>query len=664
MTDHCRKQFQRRQRPLSNQNSKKLRFLFMALVLIVGTGAFLFHKERFTAISKIMIWLKENKPEVTKTPTSTASPRGNIYDRNFRPLAATYETYTIYARPLEIEDPETTTALLSEILSFDKKNILTSLKSERGFVWIARGIDQELADTIKAQNIKGVYQVVETKRFYPNYETAAHAVGFVEDGQGLDGIEFQYNTLLRGDEISKSELESLRFVPNVEFEQTPSNLVLNLDLLIQSKIEHYLTKRVKITGATSGCALVMNANTGAILGMASFPAFNPNRYWEFSSSALNNHVISEPVYPGELALIFQEAAAINLKNERKSQLLKSEAGTPLLVIEPETLKRRKLSLVPQITPVDPDYFSHFSRLLGFNRKLITDLPLKNETPETQSLLLTDPDYHSSALRLLTGFTALVNNGRVVTPQLLDKSYQDGNVDPLEPKMADSNITVALHPETSKDLVDFLASKWLKSDHISNTSKSPLFLEAHRFSTPAENITQSREHDNPAGHEGRTRITQSLMLGAIPGKNPKLTMIAVLSYPDNSHESNVVGIEPFGNKLTILKPAHDMVQKMLFVYEQSPPVPSADFWSNNKNILVGYTYPNSPDEKEYSFQESNHKQYMPDVTGKSLRAGLQVLQNFNLDIKIVGSGQIIAQQPVVGTELKNGSKCLLKMAEKI
>jgi hypothetical protein len=104
--------------------------------------------------------------------------------------------------------------------------------------------------------------------------------------------------------------------------------------------------------------------------------------------------------------------------------------------------------------------------------------------------------------------------------------------------------------------------------------------------------------------------------------------------------------------------------MLFVYEQSPPVPSSDFWNNNKNILVGYTYPNIPDKKEYAAQESNQKQYMPDVTGKSLRAGLQALQNLNLDIKVEGSGQIVAQQPAVGTELKNGSKCLLKMAAEI
>ena len=137
-----------------------------------------------------------------------------------------------------------------------------------------------------------------------------------------------------------------------------------------------------------------------------------------------------------------------------------------------------------------------------------------------------------------------------------------------------------------------------------------------------------------------------------------------SYPDSSDETSVDGIESFGNTLTILRPDHDMIQKILYVYEQSPPVPSADFWSNSKNVLADNSYPNSPDKKEFTVQESNHKQYMPDVTGKSLRAGLQALQNYNLDIKVVGNGQIVAQQPAAGAELKNGGKCLLKMAEKI
>jgi len=666
MTDHAHKQLQRRKKLQPNQRRKKLRLLLLALVLILGSGAFLFHDERFNTISEILVWLKENKPEDVKTSIRSATPRGNIYDRNFRPLAATYDTYTIYARPLEMEDPAAAAALLEEILGFEQKNLLANLKSERGFVWIARGIDQDLADTIKNHNIKGLHQVVETKRFYPNYETAAHAVGFVEDGQGLDGIEFQYNSLLKGSEISIEELKALNFSPNAEFSQTATHLVLNLDLLIQSKIENYLTKRVKVTGATSGCVLLMDANTGGILGMASFPAYNPNRYWEFSSSALNNHVVSEAVYPGELSLIFQQAAAINFQNEKKSLDLNNPATVESIpVIEPETLKRRKLSVAPQIDPIDPEYFARFAQLLGFSQKPATDIPLKNETPETSSLLLTDPVFHSSALRLLTGFTTLVNNGRIVTPHLLNKAYPKGNTTPVEPTLTGMKQTGFFHPDTSSNLIDFLAFKWLKMNNRSKTLKSPMFFESHQFAAPSRNFDQTQVYHNTAEMtEHAPRILQSVMLGFIPGRDTKLTMIAVFSYPDNYDDIYPDAFESLGNKFSILKPGRDMVQKLLYVAEQAPPVPSSDFWNSSNSSLAKNIDNLAPEKKAPVAWVPNHKKQMPDVTGKSLRAGLQTLQHYNLDIKLVGSGKIISQHPAAGSELKNGSECILKMQQKI
>ena len=666
MTDHARKQFQRRQKLLPHQRRKRLRLLLLALVLILGSGAFLFHKERFNGISEILTRLTETKPNDVITSAPSASPRGNIYDRNFRPLAATYETYTIYARPLEMEDPAAAAALLEEILGFEQKDLLASLKSERGFVWIAKGIDQELAETVKNSNIKGVYQVVETKRYYPNYETAAHAVGFVEDGQGLDGIEFQYNSLLKGDEMSRAELESLNIGSPDESGQTPSNLVLNLDLLIQSKIERYLSKRVKITGATGGCILVMDANTGEIFGMASFPAFNPNRYWEFSSSALKNHLISEPVYPGELALIFQQAAAINLRNEKKSHNLDSiAAGESLPVIEPVILKRRKLSVAPKIDSVDPEYFADFARSLGFYLEPATDIPLKDETQEPASLLLTDSFFNSSALRLLTGFTALFNNGRIVAPHLLNKAYPRGSARPIEPNLADIGQSLFLHPDTSGELVGFLAAKWLKMESRNKTSKDPMFFETHRFTTPAKSSEQNRGyHDVAKQPDQAPRIMQSVMLGAIPGKNPKLTMIVVLSYNDTTDAIYPDALESLGSKFSILKPDQDMVQKMLYMAEQSPPVPSPDYWTNSGIALTKNIDTPVSEKTASAAGGQNYKKHMPDVTGKSLRAGLQTLQHFNIDIKLVGNGKIIEQHPAPGTELKNGCECVLKMGLKI
>ena len=663
MTDHTEKHVQRR-RKLRPDNKRKKRIFLLALILILGSGAFLFHKNKFYAISEIITWLKLNKPGNVLASTSSSSQRGDIYDRNFRRLASTYETFAIYARPLEMDNPAASAGLLEDLLGLEQNNLAAKLKSERGFVWITKGIDQNLADTIKARNIKGVYQVVETKRFYPNYETAAHAVGFVENGQGLDGIEFQYNTLLRGDEINKAELDALHFSSATEFKETGTHLVLNMDLMIQAKIEKFLEKRVKITGAESGAVLLMDANTGGIIAMASFPVFNPNNYWEFTSSALSNHAITEPVYPGELALIFQQAAAINFNNERKSQAVDNldEAET-LTVIEPEIFKRRKLSVAPPVDTVETGYFVQFANMLGFGQKPLTDIPIKDEVPVFSSLVLTDPSFHSSALRLLTGFTTLMNKGKIVSPHLLYRAFPKENPTPVKTTLAAAEQTASLHPSTSKDLIDFLAAKWLK---ISNkaASKKPMFFEAHRYATALEN-SEPAENENTATAllEQNPHVTQSIMLGAIPGRNPKLTMLALLSYPDPYNGEHPDTLEVFSDKLSILTPDQDLIQKMLYVAERAPLEPSPDFWAKAGNALSANINHVSPEKKSLTEVATNEKN-MPDVTGKSLRAGLQVLQNFNMEIKLVGSGRIVSQYPAAGTQLKNGEVCLLEMQQEI
>lgn len=664
MTDHAEKQGQRR-RTLRSGIRRKKQIILLSLILILGSGAFLFHKDKFYAISEILSWLRQNKPASALASSPSPLPRGDIYDRNFRRLAATYETFAIYARPLEMEDPAASAHMLEEILGLEKNRLIANFKSERGFVWIAKNIDQSLADKVKERNIKGLYQVVETKRFYPNYQTAAHAVGFVENDQGLDGMEFQYNTLLRGGEISRTELEALHFSSAQEFKESGTHLVLNIDLMIQSKIERFLEKRVKITGAESGAVLLMNANTGGIIAMASFPAFNPNNYWDFSSSALNNNAVTEPVYPGELSLIFQQAAAINLKHERREQAFTSlrEAETHP-VITPEKRKRRKLSVAPPVDTVDPEYFVQFAKMLGFGQKPLTDIPLKDEAPVFSSFALTDPSFHTSALRLLTGFTALVNKGRIVSPHLLYRAFPKENPTPVETTLPVLEKTVSLHPATNKSLIDFLAAKWLKFKHKGRASQAPMFFEAHRYAAVPEETELDEGENTAATLNGHTpRITQSTMLGAIPGRDPKLTMLALLSYPDSYDEGYTGMLEAFGDKLSILSPDQELIKKMLYVAERDPLVPSPDFWANAGNASSSDINLRSPEKKEFTGMVEDKKN-MPDVTGKSLRAGLQVLQHFNLEVKLVGSGRIVSQEPAAGSRLKDGTVCILEMQQEI
>jgi hypothetical protein len=193
----------------------------------------------------------------------------------------------------------------------------------------------------------------------------------------------------------------------------------------------------------------------------------------------------------------------------------------------------------------------------------------------------------------------------------------------------------------------------------------MFFEAHRFATPAVNSGQAPVHTGAvelAEHD--PRILHSVMLGSIPGRDPKLTMIAVLSYPENNDDIYPDALESFGNKFSLLKPNKDMIQKLLYVAEQKPPLPSPDFWINSSSSVAKNFETHDPEKKDLVGSAADNKRHMPDVTGKSLRAGLQTLQHYNLDIRVVGNGKIVAQHPAADAELKTGSSCILRMEQDI
>ena len=407
----------------------------------------------------------------------------------------------------------------------------------------------------------------------------------------------------------------------------------------------------------------MDANTGAILALANYPSFNPNRYWEFSSISLQNYALTEPVYFGELGLIFQQAAAFNIKNEKKPDSTGSLSKTNLVkIITPEKLKRRKFSFAPQVEYVDPQYLASFSNLLGFSQKELSDLPLKDETPISTKTIINNPSFNTSALRLLKGFTTLMNGGRLVTPHLLHKAYQQKIITSLETGLMPSEQLV-LNASTAKDLNNFLASKWLKLSNRKISSGEPMFFETHRI---ISDVTASTEHKSIEKPQGETTpyLTQSVMLGAIPGKNPKLTMIAVLSYPNNSDGVYPEALETFGNRFSILTPGKEMIQKMLHVAAMESPNPSPDFWGNEGSLFAEDSAPQTLKGINQASLSDNLTKSMPDITGKSLRAGLQALQQYNLHIKLVGSGRIVSQHPPAGTELVNIDECTLKMQREI
>ena len=132
--------------------------------------------------------------------------RGLILDRHLNRLGASIEAFNITADPTQIKDPDKTAAALAGILDMHLSELKPQLARKGRFALLARRVPPARADEIKALNITGIYIRDDSKRFYPNRCLAAQVIGFTgKDDHGLEGLEYEYNTMLEGRTLKTEE---------------------------------------------------------------------------------------------------------------------------------------------------------------------------------------------------------------------------------------------------------------------------------------------------------------------------------------------------------------------------------------------------------------------------------------------------------------------------
>ena len=249
--------------------------------------------------------------------------RGLILDRNGVVLADNITTTSLVLVPNQIEDKEKVSQVLSEILGVTKEEMDKHVYKETSIERVhpeGRQLSYEKADYINSFNFSGVYLVKESKRYYPYEELLSHSIGYVGiDNQGLSGIELQYDDVLTGEDgaikyYSDAKGNTLDLSQVYVESKSGDNVVLTIDINIQKSIERELNNIVDMFNPDMVLALVMNPNTGEILGMGSRPDFNSNHYQDYSLEELSRNLPIWASYePGSTFKIITTAAAIEEK---------------------------------------------------------------------------------------------------------------------------------------------------------------------------------------------------------------------------------------------------------------------------------------------------------------------------------------------------------------
>ena len=246
----------------------------------------------------------------------TVGKRGTIFDTQMRELAVSVESLSLAANPRLIENPERTARALAPVLKMKKRAVRARLAPDRHFVWIKRQITPREAQTVRDMALAGIEFIPEHSRYYPNRGLAAQLIGFTGiDGIGLEGIEYQFNAELAGQQQIFTVLKDafgrgFETPEDIIRRDSGHNVVLTIDRTIQHVAERSLKEAVETHKAKSGIAVVVAPRTGDILALAHFPFFNPNNFKNFSAEIRRNRAVTDAFEPGSTLKLFSVAAAL------------------------------------------------------------------------------------------------------------------------------------------------------------------------------------------------------------------------------------------------------------------------------------------------------------------------------------------------------------------
>lgn len=518
------------QSPGSKNNSKKraekgpaqrLRqrtAILILLILVLGFGAAVLRLTYLTTIQSSE--LQESAVDLQLADTTVSAKRGTIYDANGNVLAESASVWQVVMSPVNFKNDKQRQAAakgLSEIFDLEYNDVLEDTKQQSHYVIVKRRIESderekvlELIDTLKKDySCSGVIQLLDDyKRYYPKNSLASSVIGFTgSDDQGLEGIEYEYDSYLSGTpgriitaQNARGTDMPFRYEQNVESEDG-NNVYLTIDETIQSICEKYMQKGVEDNNVLNkGVCIAMDVNTGAILAMVTTDGYDLNNPYELSakdkkkikstpkkkqaeaeSAALSNmwrnKAVADTYMPGSVFKMCVASAALeeNLVNEKTSFTC-----TGSISVEGETIHCSNISghgtqnFVEVISNSCNPAFIQIGQMLGagkfrqyyqgfgFSDKTGIDLPGEAEDSFWKEGKMGGVDlavasfgqnFTITPIQMITACAAVSNGGYVVQPHVVSKiTDSKGNVIKTVDKKIKRQV---ISDDTSKKMNEYL-----------------------------------------------------------------------------------------------------------------------------------------------------------------------------------------------------------------
>ena len=678
------------QSPGSKNNSKKrakkgpaqrLRqrtAILILLILVLGFGAAVLRLTYLTTVQSSE--LQESAVDLQLADTTVSAKRGTIYDANGNVLAESASVWQVVMSPVNFKNDKQRQAAakgLSEIFDLEYNDVLDDTKQQSHYVVVKRRIESderekvlELIDTLKKDySCSGVIQLLDDyKRYYPKNSLASSVIGFTgSDDQGLEGIEYEYDSYLSGTpgriitaQNARGTDMPFRYEQNVESEDG-NNVYLTIDETIQSICEKYMQKGVEDNNVLNkGVCIAMDVNTGAILAMVTTDGYDLNNPYELSakdkkkikstakskqaeaeSAALSNmwrnKAVADTYMPGSVFKMCVASAALeeNLVNEKTSFTC-----TGSISVEGETIHCSNISghgtqnFVEVISNSCNPAFIQIGQMLGagkfrqyyqgfgFSDKTGIDLPGEAEDSFWKEGKMGGVDlavasfgqnFTITPIQMITACAAVSNGGYVVQPHVVSKiTDSKGNVIKTVDKKVKRQV---ISDDTSKKMNEYLEYNTERQGAAAG------YISGYKVAGKT-GTTEKRGVTNFESSFSEDYI--SSFCGYAPADDPQIAMLVFFDTPD--------GDAYYGSQ----------VSSPVFINIMSEVLPYLD-------VKTSYT------DEELGYVDASAGDY----TGVSVDEAKTAVEADGFTATVKGNGStVISQIPTVSSGLQKGGSIVL------
>lgn len=652
--------------------------ILILLILVLGFGAAVLRLTYLTTVQSSE--LQESAVDLQLADTTVSAKRGTIYDANGNVLAESASVWQVVMSPVNFKNDKQRQAAakgLSEIFDLEYNDVLDDTKQQSHYVVVKRRIESderekvlELIDTLKKDySCSGVIQLLDDyKRYYPKNSLASSVIGFTgSDDQGLEGIEYEYDSYLSGTpgriitaQNARGTDMPFRYEQNVESEDG-NNVYLTIDETIQSICEKYMQKGVEDNNVLNkGVCIAMDVNTGAILAMVTTDGYDLNNPYELSakdkkkikstakskqaeaeSAALSNmwrnKAVADTYMPGSVFKMCVASAALeeNLVNEKTSFTC-----TGSIEVEGETIHCSNISghgtqnFVEAISNSCNPAFIQIGQMLGagkfrqyyqgfgFSDKTGIDLPGEAEDSFWEEGKMGGVDlavasfgqnFSITPIQMITACAAVSNGGYVVQPHVVSKiTDSKGNVIKTVDKKVKRQV---ISDDTSKKMNEYLEYNTERQGAAAG------YISGYKVAGKT-GTTEKR---------GVTKVESSFsedyissFCGYAPADDPQIAMLVFFDTPD--------GDAYYGSQ----------VSSPVFINIMSEVLPYLD-------VKTSYT------DEELGYVDASAGDY----TGVSVDEAKTAVEADGFTATVKGNGStVISQIPTVSSGLQKGGSIVL------